>query len=384
MDASDIEYQEREQNEVEEDGLAVELAVLSVIVARLRKVDESTTYAIARAWQAEDMGAIANLLSAGVRMLTGKSNRVMDGMGESSDEWARPFFEARGIAQTSVFEDEFMGAALKSGKVANAQKVSSMCRTSVLSLVAPDGTVRRVDEAYKAILDSAIRSIMQGDAAYAKAIERAVRQLSKGGLRVMYPSGSTRELYAAVSMNVMDGFRLTMRDIRDQQAQRFKADGIEVSAHGMCAEDHLPYQGRQYTKAEFERIQQELRRPIGKGMNCRHMVTGVVLGVSSNAYTEEQRRSMVRESRRKTGVKTASGHDMTAYEFSRWQRRSETEIRKLKAQARLHERAGLDPREFEREADAKRREYVELSKKAGVETRLERTRVHEWKLKGWQ
>lgn len=380
MDASDIEYQEQEQNEVEEDGLAVELAVLSVIVARLRKVDEDTTYAIARAWQAEDMGAIAKLLSAGAQMLMGKSNRVMDGMGESSDEWAKPFFEARGIAQTSVFDDEFMGAALKSGKVANAQKVASMCRTSVLSLVAPDGTVRRVDEAYKAILDSAIQSIMQGEAAYTKAIERAVWQLSKGGLRVVYPSGSTRELYAAVSMNVMDGFRLTMQDIRDQQAQGFKADGIEVSAHGMCAEDHLPYQGRQYTKEEFERIQQRLRRPIGKGMNCRHMVTGVVLGVSSNAYTEEQRRAMVRESRRKTGVKTASGNDMTAYEFSQWQRRRETEIRKLKAQARLHEKAGLDPREFEQEADAKRREYVELSKKAGVETRLERTRVYEWKL----
>ena len=382
MDASDIEYQEREQNEVEEDGLAVELAVLSVIAARLRKVDESTTYAIARAWQAEDMGAIAKLLSAGAQMLTGKSNRVMDGMGESSDEWAKPFFEARGIAQTSVFEDEFMGAALESGKAANAQNVASMCRTSVLYLVAPDGTVRRVDEAYKAILDSAIRSIMQGDAAYTKAIERAVWQLSRGGLRGMYPRGSTRELYAAVSMNVMDGFRLTMQDIRDQQAQRFKADGIEVSAHGMCAEDHLPYQGRQYTKAEFERIQKELRRPIGKGMNCRHMVTGVVLGVSSSAYTEERRRSMVRESRRKTGVKTAGGHDMTAYEFSQWQRRSETEIRKLKAQARLHEKAGLDPGELEREADAKRREYVELSRKAGVETRLERTRVYEWKLKG--
>lgn len=384
MDASDIEYQERERNEVEEDGLAVELAVLSVIAARLRKVDEGTTYAIARAWQAEDMGAIARLLSAGAQMLTGKSDRVMDGMGESSDEWAKPFFEARGIAQTSVFEDESMGAALKSGKAANARNVASMCRTSVLSLVAPDGTVRRVDEAYKAILDSAIRSAVQGDAAYTKAIGRAVRQLSGGGLRVMYPSGSTRELYAAVSMNVMDGFRLTMQDIRDRQAQMFKADGIEVSAHGMCAEDHLPYQGRQYTKAGFERIQQRLRRPIGKGMNCRHMVTGVVLGVSPDAYTEERRRAMARESRRKTGVKTAGGHDMTAYEFSQWQRRSETEIRKLKARARLHEKAGLDPGEFEREAAARRREYVELSRKAGVETRLERTRVYEWKPRGRQ
>lgn len=380
MDASDIEYQERERNGVEEDGLAVELAVLSVIAARLRKVDESTTYAIARAWQAEDMGTIEKLLSAGAQMLVGRSDRVMDGMAESSDEWAEPFFEARGIAQASVFEDESMGAALESGKAANARKVASLCRTSVVSLVAPDGTVRHVAEAYKAILDSAIRAIMQGDAAYTKAIERAVYRLSKGGLRVAYPSGLTRELYAAVSMNVMDGFRLTMQDIRDRQAQRFKADGIEVSAHGMCAEDHLPYQGRQYTREEFERIQKGLRRPIGGGMNCRHMVTGVVLGVSTGAYTEERRRAMVAESRRKTGIKTAGGHDMTAYEFSQWQRREETEIRKLKAQARLHEKAGLDPKAFEDEAAARRREYVELSRRAKVETRLERTRVYEWKL----
>lgn len=380
MDASDIEYQERERNGVEEDGLAVELAVLSVIAARLRKVDGDTTYAIARAWQAEDMGAIAGLLSAGARMLTGRSDRAMDGMGESSDEWARPFFEARGIAQTPVSEDGSMGAALRAGKAANARGVASLCRTSVLGLVAPDGTVRSVEEAYKAILDSAIRSVMQGEAAYTKAIERAVWQLSRGGLRVVYPSGSTRELYAAVSMNVMDGFRLTMQDIRDRQAQRFGADGIEVSAHGMCAEDHLPYQGRQYTREEFERIQRKLRRPIGKGMNCRHMVTGVVLGVSTGAHTEERRREMVRESRRKTGVKTAGGHDMTAYEFSQWQRREETAIRKLKAQARLHEKAGLDPKALEDAAAARRREYVELSRRAGVETRLERTRAYEWRL----
>lgn len=379
MDASDIEYQEREQNIVEEDGMAVELAVLSVIAARLAMIDENTTYATVRAWQVEDMATISRILSAGAKMISGRSDRIIDDMGESSDEWAKPFFEARGIEQRSVFDDEFAAAAIDSGKAKNTKNVASMCSTSVIGLVAPDGSVNRISETYKKLMDSAIRAIMRSEEDYNRAIERAVRKLSKGGLRVRYPSGATRELYSAVSMNVMDGFRLTMQNVRDQQAQTFGADGVEVSAHGMCAEDHLPYQGRQYTKAEFERIQKKLERPIGEGMNCRHMVTGVVLGVSSSAYSEKQRRQMVNESRRKTGVETADGHDMTAYEFTQWQRRQETEIRKLKAQARVHEKAGLDPREFEAEADRKRKQYVELSKKAGVETRLERTRVYEWK-----
>lgn len=380
MDAADIEYQEKEQNIVEEDGMAVELAVLSVIAARLAMIDENTTYATVRAWQVEDMATISRLLSAGAKMIIGRSDRIIDKMGESSDEWAKPFFDARGIEQRSVFDDEFAAAAMDSGKAKNAKNVASMCRTSVIGLVAPDGSVNRISETYRKLMDTAIRAIMRSDEDYNSAIERAVRKLSKGGLRVKYPSGATRELYSAVSMNVMDGFRLTMQDVRDQQAQRFGADGVEVSAHGMCAEDHLPYQGRQYTNAEFDRIQKKLERPIGEGMNCRHMVTGVVLGVSSNAYSEKQRRQTASESRRKTGIETADGHDMTAYEFTQWQRRQETEIRKLKAQAMVHEKAGLDPREFEAEASRKMMQYVELSKKAGVETRLERTKVYEWKL----
>ena len=380
MDASDIEYQEREQNIVEEDGMAVELAVLSVIAARLAMIDDATTYATVRAWQVEDMATISRMLSAGAKMIIGRSDRIIDKMGESSDEWAKPFFEARGIEQRSVFDDEFAAAAMDAGKAKNAKNVDSMCRTSVIGLVAPDGSVNRISETYRKLMDTAIMAIMRSEEDYNSAIERAVRKLSKGGLRVRYPSGATRELCSAVSMNVMDGFRLTMQDVRDQQSQRFGADGVEVSAHGMCAEDHLPYQGRQYTKEEFERIQKKLERPIGEGMNCRHMVTGVVLGVSSNAYSEKQRRAMVSESRRKTGIETADGHDMTAYEFTQWQRKQETDIRKLKAQARVHEKAGLDPKEFEAEAARKRNQYVELSKKAGVETRLERTKVYEWKL----
>lgn len=380
MDAADIEFQEREQNIVEEDGMAVELAVLSVIAARLAMIDNATTYATVRAWQVEDMATISRILSAGAKMIIGRSDVIIEKMGESSDEWAKPFFEARGIEQRSVFDDEFAAAAMDSRKAKNAKNVASMCSTSVIGIVAPDGSVNRISETYKKLMDTAIRAIMRSEEDYNSAIERAVRKLSNGGLRVRYPSGATRELYSAVSMNVMDGFRLTMQDVRDQQAQRFGADGVEVSAHGMCAEDHLPYQGRQYTKAEFERIQKKLERPIGEGMNCRHMVTGVVLGVSSRAYSEKQRRQMASESRRKTGIETADGHDMTAYEFTQWQRRQETEIRKLKAQARVHEKAGFDPMEFEAEAARKRKQYVELSKKAGVETRLERTRVYEWKL----
>ena len=372
-DATDVEYQQREENAMEEGGLAVELAVLAVIASRLRKVDENTTYALARAWQAEDMAAIQRLLGSGARLLSVRSDGIMHGMAESSDEWAGKFYESAGVLQRPVVEDPFLSQTLSAGKKSNVANIEGLCRTSVLRIQAPDGTLMRIDEAYKAIVDFAIQSILQGETAYEKAIQKAVWKLSQAGLRVQYASGATRELYAAVAQNVMDGFRLTMQEVRDQQAQQFKADGVEVSAHGMCADDHLPYQGRQFTKAEFDAIQRKLKRPIGKGYNCRHMVTGVILGVSSDAYSEKRRKALAKESTRKTGVKTSDGRDMTAYEFSQWQRRQEAEIRKLKAQAVVHDKAGLDAKEFREKAAEKTKAYRELSKKAGVETRLERT-----------
>ena len=66
-------------------------------------------------------------------------------------------------------------------------------------------------------------------------------------------------------------------------------DGVEISAHMLCAEDHLPYQGRQFSLEEFERLNQTLRRPIAKGIwNCSHVAEPIVLGISEPAYTEEE------------------------------------------------------------------------------------------------
>lgn len=249
-----------------------------------------------------------------------------------------------------------------------------------MRIISPDGTERRIDEAYKAICDTAIQAIQRSERDYVTAITGAVRNLSRGGLRVRYESGETRELFAAVSMNVRDGVRQTTQDLRNQQAGLFGADGVEVSAHGMCAEDHLPYQGRQFAKAEFEAIQDGLERPIGMGCNCRHMYTGVILGVSSPAYTTAQVGRMAEMSTKPTGFTLKSGRELNGYEFTQWQRSQEMAIRKLKAEARLMERAGLDSSEVNAAKDSRLSRYKAASAAAGIETRLERTAVYDWKL----
>ena len=377
-DAADIDYQEREQDSMDERGLAVEVAVLAVIASRLKRIKRGSTFAQARVWQTKDMARIEDVLARGASMLEKRSDGIMADMAKSSDEWAGAFYEAAGVLQTPVAEDPFMAATLRAGTARNRANVENICQTSVLRLVSPDGMLVPIAEAYRRYVDSAITAVFRSEKDYNQAIARAVRELSRTGLRVQYASGITRELYAAVSGNVMDGFRGTMQEVRDQQAEQFGADGVEVSAHGMCAPDHLPYQGRQFTRERFERIQRKLERPIGHGMNCRHMVTGIILGVSSKVYDKAERERLVRESQRKTGVYNASGRELTAYEFSQWQRAQETAMRKTKARRMLERKAGLSTLATDNELESRLANYRAASRKAGVETREERIRVYDW------
>ena len=377
-DATDIDYQTREQDSLDERGLAVEVAVMGVLVGRLRRIKRGSTFAQARVWQTRDMARIESILTEGAGMLAKRSDGIMTDMAKSSDEWAGAFYQAAGVPQTPVVEDPFMAATLRAGTAENRANVENMCRTSVLRLVSPEGKLVPIAEAYRRYVDQAITAVFRSEKDYNQAIVKAVRDLSRTGLRVQYASGITRELYSAVSGNVMDGFRGTMQTVRNQQAEQFGADGVEVSAHGMCAPDHLPYQGRQFTRERFEQIQRKLNRPIGQGINCRHMVTGIILGISSKVYDKTERDRMAKESKRPTGIYDAKGHELTAYEFSQWQRAQETAMRKLKARRMLEKKAGVSTLQTDNELESRLANYRKASSKAGVETREERIRVYNW------
>ena len=43
-------------------------------------------------------------------------------------------------------------------------------------------------------------------------------------------------------------------DIQQEVGERFGADGVEISAHYPCAEDHVDIQGRQFSNEKFEKL----------------------------------------------------------------------------------------------------------------------------------
>lgn len=373
-----IEEQDAQQNRLEEAGLALELAALLVLVQRLKSIDQQTTYATARALESQDFAEIQRITQAAQETLAESAEGVLADMVEECEEYAAPYFAARGMDAPSIAEDLYLSNQLVHALENSTAEIAKACDSTAWALKTKEG-LKPFRDAYRAYVDAAVQALARGESSYYAQIGAAVDEIAASGARVVYASGNSKELFSAFSQNVMDGYRDTMQGIRDEQAKRFGADGVRVSAHGLCAPDHLPYQGRAFSNERFAQIQKSLRRPIGM-WNCKHMTSGVILGVSAETYSRADRAAMKAASERLTGVENAAGREMTAYEFSQWQRQRETAIRKLKFERALQEGAGEDTGGLDARIKAASADYRAKSKAAGVRTRPERMRMVELKI----
>lgn len=147
-------------------------------------------------------------------------------------------------------------------------------------------------------------------------------------------------------------------------------DGWEISAHLACAPDHEPYQGRQYSDAEYEKLNNSLQRRIGH-LNCGHTASPIILGVNAPQYTEEQLRELADANER--GV-TYNGQHYTLYEAGQEQSRLENAVRTCKRHILMNRETG-DAKNLKNNQIRLRvlqSEYGKFCKATGLPTRTER------------
>lgn len=243
------------------------------------------------------------------------------------------------------------------------QTLSNLSQTTIL----PDG--------YRNAVDVAIQSVQAGVSDYNSAIRRAMKNAAKDGLRVQYPnSGISRRLDTAVRMNILDGIRTINQDVMNQVGKEFNADGVEISAHALCAEDHIPYQGTQMANRDFAHLQNTvLDRPFGM-WNCRHTWHPILMGISQPAHTQEELAEFKRNSRERIEI---DGVTKSRYEWTQEQRRIETAIRYQKDIAIAAKASGDMVARKEcaymiRELD---KYYSKISEAAGLYERRDRMKV---------
>jgi hypothetical protein len=358
------------------------LEKLGLRIKQIGQLSSNDAYALANS---VEIGGDINKITKELAIATGKNiddiYPLYDQIASKSTSLAKPLYDYRNISYIPYADNIRLQRQVKSWADLTAGSFENASRTTGFNL--PSNYTGKniwynLASGYRNGIDQAVTSVSNGFTSYQDDMYKLIKNYADQGIHTMdYPTGYSRRLDTSVRMNLLEGVRQVNQGIQNQIGYEFGADGVEISAHPLCAEDHLPYQGRQYTKQAYEELNNSLARPIGT-LNCKHFAYSIVLGVSSPSYTRSQLKDFQLQSREKMNYK---GQTYTKYELTQVQRKLETEIRKQKdfqiiAVASNNKQAIA---KAQQNITRLTNQYRILSKCAGIPTQMERMRVPGYK-----
>ena len=258
----------------------------------------------------------------------------------------------------------------------------NIANSRMVGFVLKDGKGKKIfknlKETYNDLIDEAVFLVTTGTSDYQSAMRGVIKELADSGIKIHeekvgYPSGYNRRIDSSVRQNVLTGVRQVNITTQKIVGREFGADGVEISAHSPCAEDHLPIQGKQFSNKEFAKINGNLERPIGE-YNCRHFIFSIVLGVNQPSYSEKMLNQMNKESQ---SIIEYEGNKYTAYEATQVQRKLETAIRQQKDRQIIARASGNKDvvGEAQKNITILTSKYNEFSKIVGLDTYKKRLNV---------
>lgn len=275
-----------------------------------------------------------------------------------------------------------------------ANNYLNLARTQAFMLKDSTGKLKpsTVTETYYKAVDKAIQAVETGTIPFQEAMRETMQELIDSGLRsVDYASGYHRRMDSSVRMNILDGIRQLAIEMQDEVGKQFGSDGREITVVMNPAPDHAPVQGRQFTNAEFEKMQsvQDFQDVSGKKFpameraigiwNCRHIAYSIILGVMKPNYTEQQLQKILDDNEK--GYTTKDGKHFTMYECRQYQRQVETQIRRFK-DGQIAAKAAGDTElamKYQNKINRKTQEYMLFSNNCGLRPETARIYVKDYK-----
>ena len=358
-------------------------------LAQIGRLSASDAQAIKSAveYAGADINAIQKELSRVMGMNEKAVEALFEDLAAENVDFSNTYFKARGMSELKDYtENDALRSFVEAAKRAAQDGVTNLSNTSMIGFKSGKRVVP-LREYYIQVIDKAITFAQTGTVDYYTAMRQAVKEMARSGLhRVQFaPSagfqeGYSRRLDSQVRMNLMDGIRQLNMQMMEQTGREFGADGVEISAHALCAPDHQHIQGRQYSLAEFDRLNRSLDRPIGE-LNCHHFTTPIVLGASKPVYSASELREINKRSNAKVSYDTVvngkkTKKTVTRYEASQGQRTRETAIRYARDELEALEAYGdeLGAKKAKTRVSNMVADYKRFCRDVGLTPRLERIR----------
>lgn len=322
---------------------------------------------------------------------------IFEEVAKSDYRFAKQFYDYKGVKYIPYEQNIALQNQVKALARITASQYANFSNTLAFTKKV-NGRVVYTDLArtYQETIDKAILSVAQGKSTFDEQMYSTIKELGESGLKTVdYANGRSVRLDSSIRQHLKGALRNLHNETQAVFGEEFGSDGVEISVHINPAPDHAQVQGRQFSKEEFEKFQNDQdavdyngklftsehngkdRRSISE-YNCYHYTFDIVLGVSKPNYSQEELKQIIDDNNKGFEL---DGEHYTNYEGTQLQRKLETEIRKQKDIQIIAKASGN--KELVAESQSKitqlTRKYKELSDISGLPTKMERMRVSGYK-----
>ncbi len=317
---------------------------------------------------------------------------IFEEVAKLNQNYAKQFYEYKKVNFIPYNQNKALQEQVKSIAKTTANEYINMSKTFAYMRCNSSGIKEftSISNIYQKVTDEAILSVVQGRDSYQMAMQKAMKEMTSNGLKVVdYSSGYSRRADSSVRMNMMDGIRRLNRELQKSFGEEFGADGIEISHHKNSAPDHIDtIDGRQFSTngdvtikgvkyLDYNTVNNSLERHVGE-LNCYHFVYYIVLGISRPLYSKEQLEADKKAN--EDGFEFEGKHH-TMYEGTQLQRQIETKIRQYKDR-QIGAKVINDTDEVyhcQEKIGQLTQKYKELSDVSGLPTKIDRLRAEGYK-----
>jgi hypothetical protein len=359
------------------------LEMLGETISKFEGLSPSNAHILA---QELKLGYDLDYLMEELSRISGKSiqdiNKLFDEVAKENVNFSEAYFKAKNKEFINYEDNQRLQNIVETIKKETNNTFKNLSKSKNIGFTLKDNegniTYKPISKIYNELIDEAVYNTSLGIKNYQSSMTNVIRQLADSGVKIHeekvgYKNGYNKRIDSSVRQNVLTGMRRINIGIQEEIGDMLGTDGVEISAHFPCAEDHLDIQGRQYSNKEFDEINKSLDRPIGE-YNCTHFIFSIILGVNEPSYSKNMLSRYKRYSQEKVSY---NGKKYTKYEATQVQRQLETAIRQQKDR-QIIARASNNQEEIglaQQKITQLTNEYNKFSKKAGLDTYKNRLSV---------
>ena len=252
-------------------------------------------------------------------------NRIFYEAGEKSLKFDDKIYKEAGLQPLPLNQSENIKQIMDTTINRTAGNLQNLCMTTASTAQA---------QFYNAI-NNAYMYTSTGVKSYTQAVIDEIKNISKQGAVIQYPSGAKRSIEAAVRTNVLTAVNQNMGRLQEARANEVGWDLMELTAHGGARPEHARWQGKIVSLSGQRGYLS--KRDIGygeatgfKGINCRHDWYPYYKS-SSRTYTQKELNKWKNEKVEYNGKK------ISKYEATQKQRYFERQIRQNKKELKAQQ-----------------------------------------------